>query len=260
MNNWNHKQIQPPQRKLLPSWGGMNFSPLSTPRSFHQCFPIKFSPTCCDDWMNLELWESLSTGKKHHVVDDKLGQHCIASKVFYDVFLEVHNSMLHAHVFIFTCHVIGTPVFVCPTFLPETPRTRQNFSDSRPRRGNHPSKGQACGPSLAGGGICTGRLSRDRWRTEGFVRKISVQTYNFEMWSGRFVILWTLCVCFLPVWFLRSKKKAGTKYRATFGQHKITDFSWILFLHWYLGHIGHFVHHKPRSGNNLLQIATAYSL
>ena len=162
--------------------------------------------------------------KKHHVVDDKLGQHCIASKVFYDVFLEVHNSMLHAHVFIFTCHVIGTPVFVCPTFLPETPRTRQNFSDSRPRRGNHPSKGQACGPSLAGGGICTGRLSRDRWRTEGFVRKISVQTYNFEMWSGRFVILWTLCVCFLPVWFLRSKKKPAQNIVQLLGNTKSLTF------------------------------------
>ena len=75
------------------------------------------------------------------------------------------------------------------------------------------------------------------------------------------VDLWSceLCVCVFCRFGSCGQKKGGTKYRATFGQHKITDLAWILFLHWYLGHIGHFVHHKP-PGNNWLQIATAYSL
>lgn len=101
-NKFNHPKKS---RKLLPSWGGDEFLASIYSKIFSPMFPDQIFPNLLRRLDDLELWESLSTvWKKHHVVDDKLGQHCIASKVFYDVFLEVHNSM-HAACSCFHFHL-----------------------------------------------------------------------------------------------------------------------------------------------------------
>lgn len=212
-NKFNHPKKS---RKLLPSLGGGGWisrlyllQDLFTNVS-RSNFPQPAATTGWPGALRISFnW------KKHHVVDDKLGQHCIASKVFYDVFLEVHNSMHAAHVFIFTCHVIGTPV-LCIAL----PSCKRRHVRGRTFRTLH-----------RGMGIIHRKVRRGGYAQEDFPetdgeQKVLCAKYQSKPKTSRCdqVDLWSceLCVCFLPVWFLRSKKR----------RHKISCNFWATQNHW----------------------------